>query len=311
MKPALPKTFVAGLVATGVLAVAAWAGGTPPRAVSVTLGAPVRHLAADAGGVAVHARAGSACDTILLWLPPAKPTKLSAQNCQQPSTGADVTSLALHGRRPAWVGYAGGNYRGFTVATTLRGRPTFVSIRSVPVEDAATVHWRVAPGGAPLAFEQEGSVWRIAATGGRACPYPYGAKVCVKVPATGTLLGVGGGRLLLRGAGAVSLVRQDGSVVRAYPDAPEAATDGTVVVELVNGKLTSGTRRFAVPKNSHLVGTRRGLAALTSGRTTIVVRLRDGTRHSLAGSVAAISDVGLYTATGTRLTFTPAAALGL
>jgi hypothetical protein len=311
MKPVLPKTFVAGVVASGVLAVAAWAGGPPPRAVSVTLGAPVRHLAADARGVAVHARPGSACDTILLWLPPAKPAKLSVQNCQQPSTGADVTSLALHGRRPAWVGYAGGNYREFTVSTTLQGRSTFVSLRPVPVDDAAAVHWRVAPGGAPLAFEQDGSVWRLVATGGRACPYPYGAKVCVQVPAKGTLLGVGGGRLLLRAAGAVSLVRQDGSVVRAYPDAPEAATDGTVVVELATGKLTSGTRSFAVPKNSHLVGIRRGLAAVTSGRTTIVVRLRDGRRHSLAGSVAAISDVGLYTATGTRLTFTPAAALGL
>lgn len=311
MKPALLKTLVTGLVATGVLAVAAWAAGTSPRAVSVTLGAPVRHLAADAGGVAVHTRAGAACDTILLWLPPARPAKVAAQNCQQSSTGADVTSLALYGRRPAWVAYAGGNYRDFTVSTTLRGRSTFVSLRAVPVEDAAAVHWRVAPGGAPLAFEQEGSVWRLVATAGRACPYPYRAKVCAEVPATGTLLGVGGGRLLLRAAGAVSLVRQDGSVVRAYPDAPEAATDGTAVVELANGKLASGTRSFAVPKNSHLVGTRGGLAAVTSGRTTIVVRLRDGRRQSLAGSVAAISDVGLYTATGTRLTFTPTAALGL
>lgn len=311
MKPMLPKTFVAGLVATTVLAASASAGGMSPRAASVTLGAPVRHLAADAGGAAVHTQAGVGCDTILLWLPPATPAKVATQNCQQPSTGAAVTSLALHGRRPAWAGYAGGNYREFTVSTTLRGRATFVSLFPVLVDDSAAVHWRVAPGGAPLAFEQDGSVWRIVPVGGRTCPHPYFAKACVKVPATGTLLGVGGGRLLLRDGGTISLVRQDGSVVRTYADAPQAATDGAVVVELANGKLTSGTRSFTVPRSSHLVGTRRGLAAVTSGRTTIVIRLRDGRRRTLAGSVAALSDVGLYTATDRRLTFTPAAALGL
>ncbi len=311
MKPMLRKTFVAGLVATSVLAASASAGSTPPRAVSVTLGAPVRHLAADAGGAAVHTQPGAGCDTILLWLPPVPPAKVAAQNCQQPSTGAAVTSLALYGRRPAWVGYAGGNYREFAVSTTLGGRPAFVSFLPVPVEDAGTVHWRVVPGGAPLAFEQDGSIWRIVPAGGRACPYPYRAKVCVEVPATGTLLGVGGGRLLVGAGGKVSLVRQDGSVVRTYPDATEAATDGAVVVELAHGKLTSGTRSFTVPRRSHLVGIRRGLAAVTSGRTTIVVRLRDGRRRSLTGSVAALSDVGLYTAAGKRLTFTPTAALGL
>jgi hypothetical protein len=305
------KTIVAGLSAVCVLAASASAARVPPRSVSVTLGAPVRHLAADAGGVAVHTRAGAGCDTILLWAPPATPSKVTTQNCQQPSTGADVTSLALYGRRPAWVGYAGGNYREFTVSTTLRGRATFVSLFPVLVEDSAAVHWRVAPGGAPLAFEQDGSVWRIVPVGGRTCPHPYVAKVCVKVPATGTLLGVGGGRLLVRDDGTISLVRQDGSVVRTYADAPEAATDGAVVVELANGKLTSGARSFTVPRSSHLVGTRRGLAAVTSGRTTIVIRLRDGRRRTLAGSVAALSDVGLYTATGARLTFTPAHALGL
>ena len=311
MKPMLAKPLVAGLAATCVLVVAASAGGTPPRAVSVTLGAPVRHLAADAGGVAVHTRAGEGCDTILLWQPPAPPAKVATQNCQQPSTGAGVTSLGLYGRRPAWAGYAGGNYREFTVSTTLRGRPTFVSLHAVPVEDAGTVHWRVASGGAPLAFEQDGSLWRIVAIGGRTCPYPDGAKVCVKVPAAGTLLGVGGGRLLVRAGGSVSLVRQDGSVVRTYADAPQAATDGKTVVEVASGKLTSGTRSVTVPRSAQLVGTRHGFAAVTYGRTTLLVRLRDGRTRTYAGSVAALSDVGLYTATGTRLTFTPSAALSL
>ena len=172
MKPMLPKTFVAGLVATSVLAASASAGGMSPRAASVTLGAPVRHLAADAGGAAVHTQAGAGCDTILLWLPPAPPAKVATQNCQQPSTGAAVTSLALYGRRPAWAGYAGGNYREFTVSTTLRGRATFVSLLPVLVDDSAAVHWRVAPGGAPLAFEQDGSVWRIVPVGRSDVPAP-------------------------------------------------------------------------------------------------------------------------------------------
>lgn len=308
----IARPLLATLAATAcLLAVAASAGGAPPRAVSVTLDAPVRHLAADAGGVAVHTRSGAGCDAILLWMPPARPTKVTLRNCPQPSTGAGVTSLALDGRRPAWVGFAGGNYREFTVSTTLRTRPTYVSFHPVLVEDAGTVHWRVAPGGAPLAFEQDGSLWRIVPVGGRACPYPYLPKVCIRVPTTGTLLGVGGGRLLVRTGGGVSLVRQDGSVVRTYGDAPQAATDGTIVVELSNGRLTSGRRSFGVPSNAHLAGTRRGLAAVTSGRTTIVIRLRDGRRRAFAGSIAALSDVGLYTATGTRLTFIPAAALGL
>src|SRR5215217_1627885 len=94
MKPMLTKPLVAAVVAAFVLGVSASAGGAPPRVVSVTLGAPVRHLAADAGGVAVHTRAGTGCDTILLWAPPSPPTKVVSQNCQQPSTGAGVTSLA-------------------------------------------------------------------------------------------------------------------------------------------------------------------------------------------------------------------------
>jgi hypothetical protein len=277
----------------------------------VTLGAPVRHLAADAYGVAVHTDAAGACDTILVWQPPAKPRKVAAANCSQPSTGAGLTSLALHGSRPAWVGYAGGNDREFTVSTVVGGRPTYVSFHPVPVEDSATVHWRVAPGSGVLAFEENGALWRIVPTGGGACPYPYRPRVCVRVPATGTLLGVGGGRLLVRTAAGVSLLRQDGTVVHTYADAPDAVTDGRVVAELANGKLRSGSRSFTVPKASRLAGTARGLVALTHGATTLVVRLRDGGKKSFPGSVAALSDFGLYTASGARLTFTPAAALGL
>jgi hypothetical protein len=106
-------------------------------------------------------------------------------------------------------------------------------------------------------------------------------------------------------------VRQDGSVVRTYADSPQAATDGKIVVEVASGKLTSGTRSITVPRSAHLVGTRHGFAAVTYGRTTLLVRLRDGRKRTYAGSVAALSDVGLYTAIGTRLNFTPAAALGL
>ena len=278
---------------------------------TVTLGAPVRHLAADAHGVAAHTDAASACDTILLWEPPAKPAKVAAEYCAQPSTGAAVTSLALYGKRPAWVGYAGGNDREFTVSTIVGSRPTFVSFHPVPVEDSASVHWRVAPGSGVLAFEQNGALWRIVPAGGGACPYPFQPKVCVRVPGTGTLLGVGGGRLLVRTANGVSLLRQDGGVVRTYPGATDAVTDGRVVVELANGKLTSGSRSIMVPTRSRLAGTARGLVALTHGGTTIVVRLRDGRRRSFPGRVAALSDFGLYTAVGARLTFTPAAALGL
>src|SRR5262249_55531244 len=120
----------------GFVAVVAASAGTAPRAVSTTLGAPVLHLDADGNGVAVHTQAAAGCDTILLWLPPAKPRKVAVQHCQQGSTGTDVTSLALHGLRPAWVGYAGGNYREFSVSTTLRNRPTPVSFHPILVEDA-------------------------------------------------------------------------------------------------------------------------------------------------------------------------------
>jgi hypothetical protein len=301
---------VVALGAGFILALAA-AAATTPRAVSVTLAAPVRHLAADAHGVAVHTRAPAGCDTILLWQPPAKPTKVAAENCQQPSTGAGVTSLALYGRRPAWVGYAGGNDREFSVSTIVRKRPTYVSFHPVPVEDSASVHWRVAPGSGVLAFEENGALWRVSPGGGGVCPYPYLPKVCVRVPGSGTLLGVGGGRLLVRTADGVSLLRQDGTVVKTSPDAPDAVTDGNVVVELANGRLTSGSRAVTVPRSSHLAGIAHGLVAVTHGSTTLVVRLRDGKQRSFPGSVAALSEFGLYTASGTRLTFTPAAALGL
>jgi hypothetical protein len=161
-----------------------------------------------------------------------------------------------------------------------------------------------------LAFEENGALWRIVPTGGGACPFPYLRKMCVRVPGSGTLLGVGGGRLLVRTSDGVSLLRQDGSVVKTYADAADAVTDGKVVVELADGKLTSGSRSFTVPRSSRLAGTAHGLVALTYGKTTLLVRLRDGARNAFPGAVAALSDFGLYRATGTHLTLTPAAALG-
>src|SRR5262249_7415351 len=167
------------------------------------------------------------------------------------------------------------------------------------------------PGSGILAFEENGALWRIVRGSNGTCPYSYLAKVCVKVPATGTLLGVGGGRLLVRTNDGVSLLRQDGGVVKTYRDAPDAVTDGKIVVELANGRLTSGSLSVAVPGSSRLAGTARGLVAVTHGNMTLLLRLRDGKAKSFPGAVAALSDFGLYTATGKQLTFTPAAALGL
>ena len=307
------RRFVFALVVSAcALALAVSASGAPPRATSVTLAAPVLHLAADATGVAVHTHVADGCDTILLWHPSGTPAKVAVQNCQQPSTGAAVTSLALHGNRPAWVGYGGGNYREFTVSTTTNdGKPVFISFRTLPVENAAAVKWRVVPGSGVLAFEQNGTLWRIVPAGGGACPYRQALRACVRVPGSGTLLGVGGGRLLVRTASGVALLRQNGVTVARFADAPEAVTDGTRVVELVNGRLVSGGRSIAVPKAAHLAGTTHGLAAVTAGGKTLVIRLRDGRTKSFGGFVAALSDYGLYTATGRRLTFTPLGALGL
>ena len=309
------RVALALVVSACALALAVSAAGAPPRATSVRLAAPVLHLAADATGVAVQTHpADRSCNTILLWQPPARPAKVAVQGCSHPSTGAAVTSLALHGRRPAWVAYAGGNYREFTVSTTTNeGKPVFISFRSVPVENSASVRWRVAPGSGVLAFEQNGTLWRVVAAGGGACPYPYrqGLNACVRVPGSGTLLGVGGGRLLVHTGSGVALLRQNGSTLATYADAPEAVTDGTRVVELVNGRVVSGGRSIAVSKTAHLAGTTHGLVAVTARGKTLVIRLRDGRTRSFPGVVAALSDYGLYTATGPRLTFTPLGALGL
>ena len=296
----------------GVLvALAGSAAATPPRIVSTVFAAKVRHLAADGGTVAVHTLAGNGCDRILLWTPPAKPTSVSLENCEHPSTGSAVTSLALFGKRPAWAGYAGGNTREFTVRTIAGGKPLIVSLYGVPVEESRAVSWRVAPGGSPLAFEEDGVLWRIVPTGGQTCPHGARVKMCTPVPATGALLAVGGGRLLVRTDEQVVLMRQDGSAVARFANSPEAVTDGTIVVELNGRKLTSGAHSFSVPVGSHLAGTAHGVAATTHAGTTLLVRLRDGRTKTFRGSVAALSSAGLYTATGTTLTFRPWATLGL
>ena len=280
-----------------ILTLAGSAEGASPRLSTIILGAPVLHLAADANGVAVHTHApASGCDAILLWRPPAAPSKVAVENCQHPSTGAAITSLALHGKRPAWVRYAGGNFRDYTVETLLRNRPVYVSFRDVPVESANRVSWRVTPGSGTLAFEQNGSLWRIVPAGGGTCPYPDRARVCALVPRRGTLLAVGGGRLLVRTTSGVLLLRQDGSIVATYPAASQAVTDGTRVVELTKGRLTSAGRSISVPRSAQLAGTTHGLVALTSRGTTLLIRLRDGRTRSFSGSVAALSDYGLYTA---------------
>ena len=125
------------------------------------------------------------------------------------------------------------------------------------------MHWRVVPGGAPLAFEQDGSLWRIVRAGGGTCPYPYVAKVCVRVPATGTLLGVGGGRLLVR-TRRRRLARAAGRQRRRsrIPTRPRPRPTAAVVVELANGKLTSGTRALhgagnVAPRRARAAASRR------------------------------------------------------
>ena len=173
-----------------------------------------------------------------------------SRNRQHPSTGAS-DNVARAPRKTASAGrYAGGNFRDYTVETLLRNRPVYVSFREVPVETANGVRWRVAPGSGTLAFEQNGSLWRIVATGGDTCPYPDRARVCARVPRSGTLLAVGGGRLLVRTTSGVLLLRQDGSVVATYPAASQGVTDGTRVVELTNGRLTSGSRSISVPRSA-------------------------------------------------------------
>lgn len=294
------------------VAVAGSAAATPPRTASTVLAAPVRHLAADGTTVAVHTLARNGCDRIVVWSPPAKPTSISVENCQHPSTGSAITSLALYGKRPAWGGYAGGNTREFTVRTIAVGKPLLLSLYGVPVEDSRTVSWRVAPGGSPLAFEQNGDLWRIAPVGGGVCPHAATrVKMCAALPATGALLAAGGGRLLVRTENQVALIRQNGSTIAKFPDAPEAVTDGTTVVELKGSKLTSGSHSISVPAGSHLAGTARGVAATTHAGTTMLVRIRDARKKTFNGSVAALSSAGLYTATGTALTFRPWATLGL
>ena len=103
-----------------------------------------------------------------------------------------------------------------------------------------------------------------------------------------------------------------GPSLRRIPAASQAVTDGTRVVELTKGQADKRRAEHVGAAGRRSWPVRLTASSLfPAGARPYVIRLRDGRTRSFSGSVAALSDYGLYTAASAGLTFTPFAALDL
>jgi len=204
---------------------------------TLSLAGPVSELAADGGRVAilVRTKTGScARDRVAVWAPVTRSfVPIGASACVgSTSTGAGLFSVGLAGTRVAYVQFAGGNTRELQLrlATLARPRPATVASASFGVDELqGTEIGRVAGDGSLLAFDwwsqclpcaapiaPRGSIFRLVANGGAACPnaglgaLPRCRPVVSTVGAL-RLLAVGGGLVVARSGDDVSVLGLDGT----------------------------------------------------------------------------------------------------
>lgn len=221
----------------GALLAALMAANTPV----LPLAGPVSELAADGGRAAilVRTKTGScARDRVAVWAPATRSfAPIGASACVgSTSTGAGLFSVGLAGTRVAYVQFAGGNTRELQlrVASVRSPRPATVASASFGVDEVqGTEIGRVAGDGSLLAFDwwsqclpcaapvaPRGSILRVVASGGAACPNAgLGAqprcRPLVSAAASLRLLAVGGGLAVMRSGDDVAVRALDGTVVYA------------------------------------------------------------------------------------------------
>jgi hypothetical protein len=243
-------------------------------------------IAADGHLVAAHlVSPGKACDRVLLWKGSGKATSIAA------GCGDDeVTSLSLAGTRVLWVNYDYGNHAYCHLYTATAARPRRIEIPFCLPDEADTYLGGLAGDGPLLVFNawfdflDQGNIKDVElrrVEGTRTKRLLAGLR-------SRTVTSVSSGLIAIRGgAGAVTVVRSDGSMVHRFAGKAQGAKlDGAKTVVIRTGATLTpwdlGSAVDGTPRRMRGGGAARfedaqsGIALYILQRAVHLLRLSDG-----------------------------------
>jgi hypothetical protein len=277
--------LLATLGATLLLALAGAAQSAQTTSL-LAVGGKIRAIAADGHLVAAHlVRPGNACDRVLLWKGSGKATSVPA-GCNDEA----VAALALAGTRVLWVNYDYGNHAYCRLLTATAARPRATEIDFCRPDEADTYLGGLSGDGPLLVFNDwfdflaQGELEHVElrrVEGTRTKRLLGGLR-------SRTVTSVASGLIAIRGgAGAVTVVRSDGSMVHRFAvKAQGAKLDGarTVVIRTGAtltpwdlGSAVDGTpRRMKGGGAARFEDVQSGIAVYVLRRAVHLLRLADG-----------------------------------
>ena len=304
-----------------LLAIAGAASSAPSAGRALNVSGKITALVADGRLAAAHLiRGGKRCDRVLLWKGSGKGTSISA-GCNDD----EVRSLALAGTRALWVSYDFGNHVYCRLMTATTARPRAREIPFCRPDEADTYLGGLAGDGSLLVFNdwfeflQQGDIKDVEL---RRVDGTRTAKL-LGGPAARIVTSVSSGLIsILGGAGAVTVVRSEGSVVHRFGvKAQNAKLDGasTVVIRTGTRTLTpwdlstavDGTpRKLKGGSRARFEDVQSGIAIYVLKKAVHLLRLRDGRdvvlRRAASGPVhAQLEGPGLFWSHANRLEFVP------
>jgi hypothetical protein len=273
----------------------------------------ITSLAADGNEVAVTTRTTRGyCGRVLVWAAPGrKPRSFKTMAAKQPDCGEEaprgysVGQLALGGGQVAWIGITGGNNVELHLEVAkLSGRAAReIDFRSYSGDGRGEWVGRLFGSGSLLAYNRWGLVCddicppaRLRLAGPELVRISAGHPLVVKRDAGSyPLSAVGGGRMAVKSAGAVTVLAPSGSPVATVPavegNPPRAialsrvrlAVQRTPTLDLYDPATGAETKSLPLGPAAplHLAGVNSKLALLRGARRLVLVRLSDGTRTVL------------------------------
>jgi hypothetical protein len=291
----------------------------------LTVRGKITALVADGHLAAAHlVPGGKGCDRVLLWKGSGNATSISA-GCND----AEVTSLALAGMRALWVNYDFGNHAYCRLLTATTARPRAAEIPFCRPDEADTYLSGLAGDGPLLVFNdwfdfpQQGDVKDIElrrVDGRRTTKLLSGPTARIVTSVSSGLISI------LGRAGAVSVVRSEGSLVHRFAvKAQNAKLDGASTVVIRTGAATltpwdlssavDGTpRKMKGGRLARFEDMQSGIVVYVLKKAVRLMRLRDGRdvvlRRATVWPVhAQLEAPGLFWSHANRVEFVPMSAV--
>jgi hypothetical protein len=324
----LSVLLACGALTLAVAAHSADSSGSGRRDAVFSIRGQITSLAADGGQVAVAtSRTRGHCARVVVWTAPGRKSrtfKTLAARLPECGDGAprrySVDQVALGGGQVAWIGATGGNNAELHLeAAKLSGRAAKeIDFRSYSGDGRGEWVGRLLGNGPLLVYNRWGLVCddicpptKLRVTNTELVRVSAGRPLVVKRDAGSyPLSAVGGGRMAVKSAGAVTVLSPDGSQVTRIPavkgDPPRAIALSRTQLAVARTSMldlhdpATGAKAKSLPLGAaavlHLAGVNAKVALFRSPRRLVAVRLSDGKRTSLPLPSRGIVGTGLTSA---------------